>query len=196
MTRAQTKKQIEKLRRKRRKRAASRKKHYLKYERFRKRGRKVRRNFQFALFLKDRDAVRKLDRLIEKNERRLEEMVPASGTGPWGGSDSILVNEVEPLVLRVRGVRSNSGKRVEDYGNPGSDHHVSQTTASARDFPLVSDYEMAGMVYSKLTGNPASQWPGDYASYYIERAGRTFRCQGIADTHGTGPHCHIGIRLL
>jgi len=72
---------------------------------------------------------------------------------------------------------SGSEKRVETYGNPGSDHHVSQTNAFAIDFLLVNDYDAA-------------------SAFYVKRGGNTFRIQIIAGTHGTGPHLHVGCRLV
>lgn len=87
-----------------------------------------------------------------------------------------------------------SGKRWETYGNPGSDHYAGNTTASARDFALNNDQDMARVLYGALTGNSPSSWPGDYSSFNIERYGATFRVQLIAVTHGTGPHLHCGVR--
>ena len=139
-------------------------------------------------------AARKLKAIIDRLQAFFRSR-PKSGTGAWGGSESILVNEVIPLVAKYRGAgKEGSGKRTETYGNPGSDHHTSQTTASARDFYLVNDYAMAGLIFAKLTGRPASEWGGDYSAFYITRAGRSYRVQAIAGTHGTGPHLHIGIR--
>jgi hypothetical protein len=139
--------------------------------------------------------MRKLKELIKKAIALLKSK-PRSGTGSWGGSESIIVNEIIPLVEKHRGPgKVGSGKRSETYGNPGSDHHVSQTTASARDFYLVNDYAMAGLIFAKLTGKSAGEWEGDYSAFYIKRAGKWFRVQLIAGTHGTGPHLHAGVRL-
>lgn len=115
----------------------------------------------------------------------------AAGSPHWGGSDDILRNEVEPVAAQW-GYRPNSAKRTESFGNPGSDHHTSQTTASARDFPTGNNYALRDAIMRALgVGGPIS----DYGNYYITRGGRRYRVQPIAGTHGTGPHLHIGVRL-
>jgi hypothetical protein len=118
-------------------------------------------------------------------------VVIQAGSPHWGGSDDILENEVEP-VARSWGFPVTSAKRYDTLGNPSSDHYVGNTTASARDFGAGTNYPFRDACMRALGVNgPIS----DYGSYYITRAGRRFRVQPIAQNHGTGPHCHIGIRL-
>ena len=119
------------------------------------------------------------------------EIVVSPGSPHWGGADDILEREVEPVAVR-HGLSPNSAKRSPCYGNCGSDHHESQVNASARDFPTASNYGLRDEIMRAL----GVQGPiTDYGFYYITRAGRRYRVQPIAGTHGTGPHLHIGIRL-
>lgn len=130
--------------------------------------------------------VRALRNLNAKLRRR-----PKSGTGPWGGAQSIFDNEVRP-VLKRNGVPITSTKRQETYGNPDSDHHVSQRDAYAGDGATANNHALADRIGYALGIGPVT----DYTNYYIKRNGRTYRVQIIAGTHGTGPHIHIGIRLV
>lgn len=136
--------------------------------------------------------VRSLRALKERLLRRLHDprVVLTSGAPHWGGCEDILANEVVP-VLRGAGVTVTSGKRSETYGNPTSDHHTSQLTASARDAATVNNFALRDRVMHALGVEGAIL---DYHSYYIVRSGARFRVQPIAGTHGTGPHLHIGIR--
>ena len=138
--------------------------------------------------VKHQKAINKLERLIEKEKARR----PKSGTGAWGGSKSIIVNEVLP-VAREWGIPVTSGKRWETFGNPSSDHFMLNRTAFAKDFATDSNYEF-GVAIGKALGIGYTGSGSDYASFYIERAGKTFRVQIICGTHGTGPHTHVGIR--
>lgn len=173
-------------------RLAKQKKHYAKWQRFKKAGKKVRARYQLGRFRVHRKAVVKLSGLIAK-ERKRRATLRASGTGPYAGSESV-AREIERFVESRRGECSGSEKRWETYGNPSSDHYAGNSTAYAIDFLLVNDYAMAAELYAYLTGNPASQWGGDYSNFYIVRGGRRFRVQLIAGTHGTGPHLHAGVR--
>lgn len=175
------------------------KKHYEKWQRFKKRGKrgdKVRARYHLRRFRRHRKAVIKLAGLTKKRKRELREWVKenripvASGTGDWGGSESVEL-EIEAVVEKKRGECSGSRKRTETYGNPGSDHHVSQTTAYAIDFLLANDYEIAYIVAAHF----GVDWAGDYSNFYVERGGKRFRVQLIAGPHGTGPHFHTGTRL-
>lgn len=198
------KKLLEKLRRlklRRNRRIRLQKKHYRKYLYFKKRGKrgdKARTRYHLARFRANRKAVVKLTRLTRAQKKAIKEYRAsrpkrASGHGDWGGSESV-AREIEAFVEARRGNVSGSEKRTETYGNPGSDHHVSQTDAYAIDFLLVNDYAMAQELYAYLTGDDAGGWGGDYSNFYIVRGGRRFRIQLIAGTHGTGPHLHAGIR--
>lgn len=177
-------------------------KHYRKYKHFKKRGKrgdKVRAAYHLRRFKTHRKAVVKLVRLTKAEKRELaawkkaHQSHKASGEGPWGGSESV-GREIEWFVEEKlgRGNVSGSEKRVETYGNPGSDHHVSQTNAFAIDFLLVNDYDAA----TRIAAYFGVDWAGDYSAFYVKRGGNTFRIQIIAGTHGTGPHLHVGCRLV
>lgn len=181
-------------------RIAAQQKHYRKWKKFKKRGKrgdKTRAKYHRSRFFKNRKAVVKLVKLTKKQRQELVEWKEAnvirraSGEGDWGGSESV-AREIEALVEKKRGECSGSEKRTETYGNPGSDHHVSQTTAFAIDFYLVNDYEMAALIAAHFGVN----WAGDYSDFYVRRGHARFRIQIIAGTHGTGPHLHVGCRLV
>lgn len=128
-----------------------------------------------------------------REARRAEDALDVSPGAPhWGGSEDIILNEVVP-VARAAGISRNSGKRTETYGNPGSDHHVSQVNASAADFPTANNYTLRNQIMKALGVTAVIN---DYGNYTIEREGHRFRVQPIAGTHGTGPHLHIGIRRI
>lgn len=147
-----------------------------------------------------KDLDEKRDRLIElKDERddrrrkQREKFSTAPGAPAWGGSELIIQREVIPAVKSVRpNVTVTSGKRTETFGNPGSDHHVSQTRASARDFALTNDGTARNAVSRRLAGRDSA----DYEAVFFEYEGHEYRLQGIAQTHGTGPHLHEGIELV
>ena len=177
-------------------------KHYRKYRHFKargKRGDKVRAAYHLRRFKAHRTAVVKLVELTAEEKRELaawkkaHQSRKASGEGPWGGSESV-GREIEWFVEEKlgRGNVSGSEKREATYGNPGSDHHVSQTNAFAIDFLLVNDYDAA----TRIAAYFGVDWAGDYSEFYITRGGNTFRIQIIAGTHGTGPHLHVGIRRV
>lgn len=134
--------------------------------------------------------ARRIARKVRRRERREDRRIVLSAGAPhWGGSDDILRLEVEPIAAKV-GLHPNSAKRTESYGNPTSDHHTSQVNASARDFPTVENHALLDQIAKAVVGRAVS----DYENVYFKREGVTFRFQGIAGTHGTGPHLHIGIR--
>lgn len=137
-----------------------------------------------------RRAIKKLKRLIKKAIKSR----PRSGTGDWGGSQSIIVNEVLP-VGRKWGITVTSTKRTETFGNPGSDHYVGNTTAYAVDFATDSNYEF-GKAIGRSLGIPYQGIQSDYQNFYILRSGRQFRVQIICQTHGSGPHTHVGVRRV
>lgn len=114
--------------------------------------------------------------------------VEALSSRLWGGSRTV-TNEA----IRIVGSRASvsSRKRVATFGNPGSDHHVSQVTADAVDFAIAEAHSLADEVARKL-GGPDDI--ADYQAFAVRRAGRTYRVQIIAGTHGTGPHLHVGVR--
>jgi hypothetical protein len=107
----------------------------------------------------------------------------------WGGSRAV-TNEVIRIVDGRVGISSR--KRDETYGNPDSDHHVSQKSADAVDFLTGENYALAREIAQRLGGS----WSGDYDSFIIQRNGKLYRVQIIAGTHGTGPHLHVGVRRV
>lgn len=136
--------------------------------------------------------ARRLRSLLKqkRKQRRKRGIVVKPGAPHWGGADDILRREADPVALRY-GFRPNSKKRTQSYGNPGSDHHTSQTTASARDYPTSNNHTLKNAIAREIVGRNVA----DYENVYFKRAGRTYRLQAIASTHGTGPHLHCGIRL-
>jgi hypothetical protein len=108
----------------------------------------------------------------------------------WSGSRGV-TNEV---IFIVNGrVPITSRKRTETFGNPGSDHHVSQVTADAVDFGTVENHALKNEIARKLT-NGSRDSVNDFEHFFITRKGRRYRIQMIAATHGTGPHLHVGVR--
>lgn len=137
-------------------------------------------------------AVRKLRRLIEKAKALLRRK---SGRGPWGGSQSIIDQEVIPVATKY-GLPVTSTKRAASHplsiANPSSDHNEANTTAYAADFGTF-DGAPAGYAIAKALGIRGWQ-PGSYNGHYIERAGRVFRVQILWGVSGHHDHLHVGIR--
>ena len=106
----------------------------------------------------------------------------------WGGSRAV-TNEV----IRIVGNRASitSRKRTETFGNPDSDHHVSQKHADAVDFGIAEAHWLKNEISRRL-GGPNEL--ADFGSFNVRRNGHTYRVQIIAATHGTGPHLHVGVR--
>ena len=141
-----------------------------------------------------REDIRTIARRIRRLTKRIQ-AVPdvalnlAPGDPHWGGSAYIVMREMAP----AEGVQPHSTKRTETYGNPGSDHHVSQVLAFAGDFrPDVNGAIRA----AKAIGIGYNGYADDYKAYYITRAGHTFRVQIICANHGTGPHNHEGVERV
>jgi hypothetical protein len=111
----------------------------------------------------------------------------------WGRSRGV-TNRIIDIVRELHpNVKVTSRKRVELFGNPGSDHHVSQLRADAVDFDLVEAHVTADKISQRLGG----PWNVvDYQRFNIRHNGRTFRIQLIAGVHGTGPHLHVGVRRV
>ena len=112
------------------------------------------------------------------------------GAKLWGGARAV-TNEI----IRIVGSRAavTSRKRVETFGNPDSDHHVSQKYADAVDFGIENAHDLKNEVSRKLGGPDRLS---DYGAFLVKRNGRTYRVQAIAGTHGTGPHLHFGVRRV
>lgn len=170
-------------------RQKSRRAHYRKWKRFKADGKLIRAAYHKRKLKQDRKASAKLAAMIA--EARANRIPRASGKGAWAGTESI-AREVEALVTRARGNVTGSQKRWETYGNPNSDHHMSQKNAYAIDFYLANDYAMARQIARHFNAT----WSGDYGEFIVIRGGRSFRIQIIAGTHGTGPHLHVGIRAV
>jgi len=131
---------------------------------------------------------RKKRRKKKRKKERQDDIEFSPGSPHWGGCADIHADEVEPAY----GAQSHSEKRSETYGNPTSDHHVSQVWAFAGDFPP----SVAGAIrIAKGLGIGYNGYADDYKLYYIYREGRQIRVQIIASNHGTGPHVHSGLRL-
>lgn len=110
----------------------------------------------------------------------------------WGGCRGV-TNEVIRFVAQDSpGIPVTSRKRVALFGNPGSDHHVSQLRADAVDFGTANNYGLGVRIAHHLGGS----WSRDYESFEIRYDGRRYRVQIIAGTHGTGPHLHVGVRRV
>jgi hypothetical protein len=142
-------------------------------------------------------AARRQTKAIKKLERLLRKAVnarPKSGEGPWGGCQSIIQREVIPVGKRW-GIPVTSRKRSQTYGNPDSDHYIGNELAYAVDFGTDSNYAF-GMAIGRALGVPYNGIESDYQNFYINRAGHQFRVQVICSTHGSGPHCHCGIRRV
>ncbi len=136
-------------------------------------------------------AIKKLERLIKKaiNAR------PKSGTGPWGGTRSIAVNEVIPVARRF-GVPVTSRKRSANHplsiANPSSDHNAANQNAYAVDFGTHSGSDLAHAIAKKL--GISGYADGSYTGHYITRSGRQFRVQILWAVPGHFDHVHVGIK--
>lgn len=106
----------------------------------------------------------------------------------WGGARTV-TNEITGIVAGRAPITSR--KRMATFGNPGSDHHVSQKHADAVDFGVAEAHSLKNEISRRL-GGPSPL--ADYGSFNVRRNGRTYRVQIIAGTHGTGPHLHCGAR--
>lgn len=140
-----------------------------------------------------REDIRALWRRIKNLTKRIKDSKKGINFSPgdpnWGGSRDIFWNEVVPAA----GINPHSTKRSETFGNPGSDHHISQVLAYAGDFAPSVDRAIA---IARRLGIGYNGYADDYKSYYIQREGVTFRVQIIAANHGTGPHVHVGIERV
>lgn len=139
-------------------------------------------------------ALARLSKLLKAATELLKSLKPQIGEGAWGGSKSIVMREIVP-VIRAAGIPVTSFKRWETYGNPSSDHYRGNRTAFAVDAGTANNRSLAVRV-AKALGIPDADNLVEYRAYYIKRAGKTFRIQFIWSTHGTGPHLHIGVRLV
>ena len=133
--------------------------------------------------------VKRLKNRRAEDKKLIESTAP--GTPHWGGCRYIIDEIVIPELVEDH-VAITSRKRTETYGNPTSDHHVSQTTADAVDGAIANAFTLADEIGGELG-------VGDVADYVTEEfsiEGHRFRVQLIAATHGTGPHLHVGLRRI
>jgi hypothetical protein len=169
------------------------------WDRAHEQGERFRRLDQLA---KARDArQRKLKGRKQKVKDRIEEIKKAraeakTGTGAWGGSQSIVEQEVVP-VYGHNGVPVTSRKRAATHplsiSNPSSDHNMANTTAYAADGGTVSGAETAQDAAKALGISNYST--GNFNSYSITRAGKSFRVQILWAVEGHFDHVHTGVRL-
>jgi len=79
---------LDKLEQKRDARAGKRRYHYKKFEHFKKHDRTVRRDYHLRRFNAQKKPIQKLNRLIDKEEQRIESLrINWNGCDPVGGSD-------------------------------------------------------------------------------------------------------------
>lgn len=135
------------------------------------------------MVLKRRNQVAHARRMLARERR-------ARSDRRWQGSRAV-TNEIIDIVGKRASVSSR--KRRPTFGNPGSDHHVSQRNADAVDFAIAEAHGLKNEI-SRSLGGPV-RLP-DYGSFAITRNGKRYRVQGIAGTHGTGPHLHYGVRRV
>jgi hypothetical protein len=137
------------------------------------------------------DALEKRKARLEK-QRQLsaQSFSPIAGAPHWGGSQDVILLKLDPVAL-TWDIGLGSNKRTETFGNPGSDHHTSQVLASARDYLTNSNFAFRNAL-ARALGIESVIY--DFSNYYFYLNGIRFRAQFIAATHGTGPHCHAGIR--
>ena len=131
-------------------------------------------------------------RLERERKEKAEAICLDPGDPCWGGSKGLVEAKCAP-VAEKHGITRTSAKRRETYGNPGSDHHISQLLAYALDFAITNGFWLRDEMARALGITAAIR---DYAAYYVEWAGHTFRFQFIAATHGTGPHLHVGCERI
>lgn len=120
---------------------------------------------------------------------------PALGTGPNQGSTSLIEACVVPVFVK-HGIPLTSRKRWETFGNPSSDHYMGNTDADAADGGIANAQWLHAEIAKAFreAGVPLDRAPTDYASCYLTANGNRYRYQGIAATHGTGPHYHGGVK--
>lgn len=143
---------------------------------------------------KDLAAFRRSRQLLRRHRAKAHNLKRAiqraTTDNLWGGCRG-----VTNYVIQIVGKRARVGsrKRTATYGNPGSDHHVSQRDADAVDFRIANAHTLKNEIARKL-GRPLPV--ADYESFPIKFRGKAYRVQIIAATHGTGPHLHVGVRRI
>jgi hypothetical protein len=156
-----------------------------------------------ALTQRIKDLRERKEHLIAKiirrrKERRERNKINLSYGAPhWGGSEDVLDKYVDPVARRF-GLPLTSAKRSATdpltISNPGSDHSVLATGASAHDFGTFTGANFAFAVAKALGISGYST--GNYNGYYIERGGATFRVQILWAVEGHYNHVHVGVRRV
>lgn len=119
------------------------------------------------------------------------------GEGSYSGSASFIDIIIMPIYSRY-GIPPTSRKRWETFGNPSSDHYAGNYSADALDGGIANAQWLHAKIRDEFRrkGVPLSPDPADYRMCYCTANGARFRFQGIAATHGTGPHYHAGVRRV
>jgi len=125
-----------------------------------------------------------------------ERVLGRTGTGPWGGAESIVEVEVVRFA-EAQGYNITSRKRRSTHllslKNPGSDHSEANLTAYAVD---IGTYDGANLAYDIAEGLGIENYRiNEYTPHYIVRSGQKFRVQilwGEGIHHGT--HVHVGVK--
>ena len=141
-----------------------------------------------------KEALERAEKLKERlvaqlKTRRADKMIVSPGSPHWGGCRYLIDEIVIPELVEDH-VAITSRKRTETYGNPTSDHHVSQLYADAVDGAIANAYTLADEIGGELGVGSVD----DYVTELFTIEGHKFRVQIIAGTHGTGPHLHVGLR--
>lgn len=112
----------------------------------------------------------------------------------WAGSRAV-TNEIIRIVHGRAKVTSRKRAASDPLSiiNPGSDHNAANRTADAVDFATANNHALKNEISRKLGGPDIL---ADFGTFTIERNERLYRVQGIAGTHGTGPHQHWGVRRV
>ena len=117
------------------------------------------------------------------------------GAPHWGGCRDVIDAIVIPAAAELGhspGSRKRAASDPLSRSNPGSDHNEANTNADAVDFPTPgADYALRDHIMAALEIDGPIH---DYENYYFLVDDTRLRVQPIAEQHGTGPHCHIGMR--
>jgi len=132
-----------------------------------------------------------------KERRERKKIVLSYGSPHWGGSEDILEKECDPVAKRFGAPLTSAKRSATDpltISNPGSDHSVLATGASAHDYGTFTGSSLAYALAKALGISGYST--GNYNGYYIQRAGATFRVQILWAVEGHFNHVHAGIRRV
>lgn len=132
----------------------------------------------------------------KKAEREDKDRIVLSAGSPhWGGSDDIIRAETDPVAAQYGAPVSSRKRSASDpltISNPGSDHSVLATLASAADYATFNGAPLAYAIARALGISGYSV--GNYNGYTIYRAGVAFRVQILWAVEGHFNHVHVGIR--